>query len=100
GAGLSGGIASTAGVLHADGVRVYEAIFGAHLGAIAEDRANPLPLILPAVEMLKDLGESGAALHIQRAIESVLSERKVLTADLGGTAGTSEFTDAVIRAMN
>ena len=41
GAGLSGGIASTAGILHADGVRVYEAIFGAHLGTIAEDRAEP-----------------------------------------------------------
>ncbi|HEX3149902.1 MAG TPA: isocitrate/isopropylmalate family dehydrogenase, partial [Gemmataceae bacterium] len=99
GAGLSGGIASTAGILHADGARVYEAIFGAHHGAIGRDKANPLPLILPALEMLKELGETAAATRIQQAVETVLTERKVLTTDLGGTARTSEFTDAVIRAM-
>jgi isocitrate dehydrogenase (NAD+) len=99
GAGLSGGIASTAGVLHADGVRVYEAIFGATRQAIGEDRANPLPLILPAVEMLKDLGEVQAANRILGAIERVLTERKVLTRDLGGAAGTAAFTDALIAAL-
>src|SRR5436305_1502920 len=61
GAGLAGGIASTAGILHADGVRVYESIFGASREAVGEDRANPLPLVLPAVEMLKDFGETDAA---------------------------------------
>lgn len=99
GAGLSGGIASTAGILYADGVRVYESIFGASREVVGEDRANPLPLILPAVEMLKDVGETAAAGRIMKGIESVLRERKVLTRDLGGTAGTAEFTDAVIRAM-
>lgn len=99
GAGLAGGIASTAGVLHADGVRVYESIFGGTREAIGEDRANPLPLILPAVEMLKDLGEIAAAGRIMRAIETVLTERKVLTRDLGGTAGTNEFTEALLRAL-
>ena len=99
GAGLAGGIASTAGILYADGVRVYEAIFGGTREAVGEDRANPLPLMLPAVEMLKDLGESAAAGRIMNGIESVLRDRKVLTRDLGGTAGTAEFTDAVIRAM-
>jgi isocitrate/isopropylmalate dehydrogenase len=99
GAGLAGGIASTAGILHADGVRVYEAIFGAAREAIGEDRANPLPLILPAIEMLKDLGETAAAGRIMRAIETVLTGRKVLTRDLGGTAGTAAFTDALIGAL-
>ena len=99
GAGLAGGIASTAGILHADGVRIYEAIFGASLQAIGEDRANPLPLILPAVEMLKDLGHTADADRIVQAIERVLTERKVLTADLGGTAGTAAFTDALIAAL-
>ena len=99
GAGLAGGIASTAGILHAEGVRVYESIFGATHEAIGADRANPLPLILPAVEMLKDLGETAAGRRIMAAVEAVLGERTVLTRDMGGTAGTTEFTDAIIRAM-
>ena len=99
GAGLAGGIASTAGILHADGIRVYESIFGATREAISEDRADPLPLILPAVEMLKDFGETAAAGRIMKAIETVLTERRVLTRDLGGTAGTAAFTDALIREL-
>jgi isocitrate dehydrogenase (NAD+) len=99
GAGLSGGIASTAGILHADGIRIYESIFGAARESVGEDRANPLPLVLPAVEMLKDVGETGAAGRIMRAVETVLTERKVLTRDLGGSAGTAAFTDAIIGAL-
>lgn len=99
GAGLSGGIASTAGIMHADGVRVYESIFGGSREAIGEDRANPLPLILPAVEMLRDLGEGVAADRIAKAIGTVLTERKALTADLGGSAGTQQFTDALIHSL-
>ena len=99
GAGLAGGIASTAGIQHGEGVRVYESIFGATREAIGPDRANPLPLILPAIEMLKDFGETGPANRILQAVETVLTERRVLTRDLGGTASTSAFTDAVIQAM-
>jgi isocitrate dehydrogenase (NAD+) len=99
GAGLAGGIASTAGILHADGIRVYESIFGATREAIGEDRADPLPLILPAVEMLKDFGEAAAAGRIMKAIETVLTERRVLTRDLGGSAGTAAFTSALIQAL-
>ena len=98
GAGLSGGIASTAGILHGDGVRVYEAIFGGTEEAIGKDRANPLPMILPAIEMLKDLGEHSWA-RLLRGIEKVLTEKKSLTADMGGQAGTREFTDALVRAI-
>lgn len=96
GAGLTGGIASTCGILHGDGVKVYEAIFGGSREAIGEDRANPLPLLLPAVAMLRDLGEKSAANRIMAAISEVLNEGNTRTADLGGTATTTEFTDAII----
>ncbi|MSR52180.1 MAG: isocitrate dehydrogenase [Gemmataceae bacterium] len=99
GAGLSGGISSTAGIMHAEGLRVYEAIFGATREAVRTDRANPLPLILPALEMLKDLGEHAVAGRILESIGRVLTERKVLTANLGGTATTSAFTEALIRSL-
>lgn len=99
GAGLSGGIASTAGIIQGDGVRVYEAIFGGTRESIGADRANPLPLILPAIELLKDLDESAAADRIQKSVEAVLTEKRSLTGDLGGSATTSQFTDAIVQAM-
>jgi isocitrate dehydrogenase (NAD+) len=96
GAGLVGGIAATSAINHGDGVRVYEAIYGGSREVLGVDRANPLPLLLPALEMLKDLGESSAAERVLRAIESVLRDAKVRTADLGGSAGTAEFTAAIL----
>jgi isocitrate dehydrogenase (NAD+) len=95
GAGLVGGVSCTAAINHGDGVKVYEAVYGASHEAVPPDTANPLPLILPAVEMLKDLGETAAAGRIQAAVEAVLTEGKIRTRDLGGTAGTTEFTEAI-----
>jgi isocitrate dehydrogenase (NAD+) len=99
GAGLVGGVSCTAAVNHGDGVRVYEAVYGASHEHVRPDTANPLPLILPAVEMLKDFGETATAGRIMAAVEAVLTEGKVRTADIGGTARTSEFTDAVISKL-
>lgn len=99
GAGLVGGISATAGVNHGDGVRVYESIHGATRGELGENRANPLPALLPTIELLRDLGEANAADRITSAIGTVLTERKTLTCDLGGEAGTREMTDAIIAAM-
>jgi isocitrate/isopropylmalate dehydrogenase len=49
--------------------------------------------------MLRHLGEHEAAKKISDALEDVYRERTTLTRDVGGTAGTSEFADAVIAAM-
>ena len=99
GAGLVGGISATAAVNHGDGVRAYEAVYGASYEMLPPDRANPLPLILPAVEMLKDMGNTGAARRIVAAVEAVLTEGSVRPADLGGTAGTAEFTNAIVSKL-
>lgn len=99
GAGLVGGIAATSAINHGDNVRVYEAIYGASRESIGADRANPLPLILPALEMLKDLGEANAAQRVLKAVETVLQSGDCRTADLGGNASTSEFTDTIIHAL-
>jgi isocitrate dehydrogenase (NAD+) len=96
GAGLVGGISATAAINVGDGLRVYEAVYGAPHEQVPPDRANPLPLLLPAVEMLKDLGETGPAERVVKAVEAVLSDGRVRPLDLGGTAGTCEFTEAVI----
>jgi isocitrate dehydrogenase (NAD+) len=99
GAGLVGGISATSAINHGDGVRVYEAIYGGSRESIGADKANPLPLILPAVEMLKDWGETAAGERIRSAVETVLTRGEVRTADLGGKASTSEFTDALVKAV-
>jgi len=61
--------------------------------------ANPTALLQSAILMLRHLDETAAADKAQKALEAVYSERKTLTRDVGGTAGTTQFTDAVLAAM-
>jgi isocitrate/isopropylmalate dehydrogenase len=52
-----------------------------------------------AALMLEYLGEQQAAAKLQGAIERVYREGKCFTVDLGGTASTGQFTDAVVAAL-
>ena len=61
--------------------------------------ANPTALLQSAILMLRHLDETAAADKAQKALETVYAERKTLTRDVGGTAGTTQFTDAVLAAM-
>jgi isocitrate dehydrogenase (NAD+) len=99
GAGLVGGVSTTAAINRGAGVTVYEAVYGAGHEFVPPDLANPLPLILPAVELLKELGETAAADRIRAAVEAVLTEGKVRTRDIGGTATTTAFTEAIVAKM-
>jgi isocitrate dehydrogenase (NAD+) len=100
GAGLIGGITNAEGINHGDGVRVYESIHGGTREQVGgPDRANPLPLLMPALELLTDLGQGEPARRIRAAVERVLVEGTVRTPDLGGTAGTQEMTEAIVGAL-
>jgi isocitrate dehydrogenase (NAD+) len=85
---------------HGNGVTVYEAVYGATHEAVPPDTANPLPLILPAIELLKDMQELNTAARIQKAVEDVLVEGKIRTRDIGGTASTTQFTEAIVSKLN
>ena len=61
--------------------------------------ANWTAVLQSAILMLRHLDEEAAADKVQLALEKVYSERRMLTRDVGGTAGTSQFTDAVLAAM-
>ena len=61
------------------------------------NRVNPISNIMAASMMMDYLGESEAAVKIEKAITDVLAEGKVLTADLGGTATTSQIADAIAK---
>jgi isocitrate dehydrogenase (NAD+) len=100
GAGLIGGISAASAINYGDGVTVYEAIHGAPRDLVGVDRANPLPVLMPALEMVNDLGHVEAAQRIRSAVEKVLKDRKSVTFDLGGDAGTQAMADAIIGAMN
>jgi len=100
GAGLVGGISATSGINVGEGVSIYETFHGARREEIGgPDRANPLPLLLPTIELLGGIGEPKAAARILAALETVLTEGKTLPRDLEGTASTTEVTDAIIAAM-
>jgi isocitrate dehydrogenase (NAD+) len=99
GAGLVGGISATAAINYGTGVKVYEAVYGAPIEQVPSGKGNPLPLILPALALVKDLGFGDAATRIQHAIEKTLVLGDVKPIDLGGTATADEFTDAVVKFL-
>ena len=98
-AGLVGGISATAGINIGENVRVYDAFHGGPRETVGIDRANPLPLLLPAIDLLKSVGMMTPADRILNAIETALTERHMRTADLGGTATTTQMTDAIIASL-
>jgi isocitrate dehydrogenase (NAD+) len=99
GAGVVGGISATAGINVGDGIQCYESFHGAGRDRLGVDRANPLPLLLPALDLLDGVGQKDAAARILRAVTEVLRAGKPVTADLGGAATTTEMTDAILRTL-
>lgn len=97
GAGVVGGASATHGINVGDGVCVYEAFGGPDRETAG--LANPLPLLLPALDLLQAAGEGVAARSILSAVETVLAEGQVRPVDLGGTATTGEMAEAIVRAL-
>lgn len=58
--------------------------------------ANPTALLLSSVMMLQHLNMNDKADLIHKAILQTIAEGKYLTGDLGGKAGTTDYTKAVI----
>jgi isocitrate dehydrogenase (NAD+) len=98
-AGVIGGISATAGINVGDGVRVYESFHGGSREAIGPERANPLPLLLPAVDLLEAVGQQVTGRRILTAVETVLEAGRVRTPDLGGSATTTEMAEAIVQAL-
>jgi isocitrate dehydrogenase (NAD+) len=78
---------------------IFEAVHGSAPDIAGKNLANPTALLQSAVLMLHHLNESETAERIQTALELVYREGKTLTKDVGGTSGTSEFADAVMKAL-
>lgn len=98
-AGLIGGLGITpSGNIGKDGA-VFESVHGTAPDIAGLDKANPSALLLSAIMMLRYMNLNDHANNIERACYGIIKEGKVLTADLGGKASCSEFTNAIISKL-
>jgi isocitrate dehydrogenase (NAD+) len=98
-AGLVGGLGVVGAANLGSEIAVFEAVHGSAPDIAGKNLANPTALLLSAVLMLRHIDEGAAADRIMQALGQVLTGKQVRTRDLGGSASTSEFADAVARAL-
>ncbi len=98
-AGLVGGLGVVGAANLGTEAAVFEAVHGSAPDIAGKNLANPTALLLSAVLMLRHIDEAAAADRIMRGLAAVLTAGRVRTRDLGGTASTTEFADAVCRAV-
>src|SRR6202041_2857254 len=99
-AGLVGGLGIVPGANMGEHHAVFEAVHGSAPDIAGKGIANPTAMILSAALMLLHIKEHAAAKRLQSAVEAVYKTHTHVTRDVGGTSSTTEFTDAVIRAMS
>ena len=98
-AGLVGGLGVVPAANLGAEVGVFEAVHGSAPDIAGRNVANPMALLLSAVLMLRHIGEREMAGRVMRALHDVLTDGQVRTRDLGGSASTTEFTDAICRRL-
>src|SRR5204863_5227592 len=98
-AGLVGGLGVVGAANLGTDIGVFEAVHGSAPDIAGTCVANPTALLLSAVLMLRHIDEAAAADRIMRALAAVLTAGTVRTRDLGGTASTIEFAQAVCKAL-
>ena len=98
-AGLVGGLGVVPGANIGIECAVFEAVHGSAPDIANKNLANPTALLLSALLMLDHLGEREASGRIRSALWRVLTDGQVRTRDLGGSATTTEFADAVCREL-
>jgi isocitrate dehydrogenase (NAD+) len=98
-AGLVGGLGVVPSGNIGDECAIFEAVHGTAPDITGKGLANPTALTMSAVLMLNYLGEREAAYRVDAALIKVYREGKHTTKDVGGKAGTKEFTDAVIAGL-
>jgi len=98
-AAFVGGLGMVPSANLGDRCAIFEAVHGTAPDIAGQNVANPTAVIRCALLMLHHLGEDEAALKIKNALDTVYRTRDKLTRDVGGRAGTSEFADFIIQAM-
>ncbi len=97
--GLVGGLGLAPGANLGESAAIFEAVHGTAPDIAGKGVANPGALIYAACLMLEHLNDHARARRIRDAMEAVIRERKTVTRDLGGTATTAQFSDAIIARL-
>ncbi len=98
-AGLVGGLGVVGAANLGSDIGVFEAVHGSAPDIAGKNLANPTALLLSAVMMLRHIDEGATADRVMAALGHVLAAGAIRTRDLGGSASTLEFADAVCRAL-
>jgi isocitrate dehydrogenase (NAD+) len=97
--GLVGGLGLAPGANIGANGAIFEAVHGTAPDIAGKGIANPGALVLAACMLLEHIGDLERAKRVRTALESTIREGKIVTRDLGGTASTDQFTDAVIAKL-
>lgn len=98
-AGLVGGLGFAPSANIGKDTTIYEAVHGSAPDIAGESKANPSAILMAFAMLLKDHGMEEKGKQLEKAIDDVVKEGKHTTADIGGSATTIEFTDAVIGGL-
>ncbi|MBA3670777.1 MAG: NAD-dependent isocitrate dehydrogenase [Gemmatimonadaceae bacterium] len=97
--GLVGGLGLAPGANIGHGGAIFEAVHGTAPDIAGKGVANPSALVLAACMMLEYMNDDERAQRVRSAVEGTIRDGKTVTRDLGGSASTDQFTDAVIARL-
>jgi isocitrate dehydrogenase (NAD+) len=98
-AGLVGGLGMTPGGNIGTDAAIFEAVHGSAPDIAGKGVANPIALLLAAAMMLEHVHLPHMAARLRTAIDQTLNQDNIKTGDLGGRAGTAEFTRALVQRI-
>ena len=98
-AGLVGGLGMAPGANIGETAAIFEAVHGSAPDIAGKGIANPTALLLAGAMMLEHVGKQAQAQRLRAALDAVLVTDNVRTGDLGGTAGTTTYTDAILARL-
>jgi isocitrate dehydrogenase (NAD+) len=98
-AGLVGGLGLAASANVGAGAAIFEAVQGTAPDIAGQGVVNPSALILAGAMMLEHIGETDAGCRVREAVTRAIRDDGVRTRDLGGTAGTSAFTEHLVTLL-
>jgi isocitrate dehydrogenase (NAD+) len=97
--GLIGGLGLTAGANIGKSAGIFEAVHGTAPDIAGKGMANPTAVMLAGVMLLEHIGERTAANRLVTAVREAIASKEAVTPDLGGSATTRMFTQAVLKRL-